>query len=320
MPGDLLRSVAPTQTPAKQVLFLCALPDHALPAKLSGSRYLVLDNLQDPGNLGTLWRTADAFGADGLILLPGCADPWGRPRPLRATMGACFRLPVWEGTLEELLPRLQAAELPLYATALREDTEDIRTVSLRRAAVVIGSEGRGSPPVLAASEKDPSDPHGGPVRVPQRRGRRYGGAVADGIRRLTNRKGEAAMSNLRHWLWLSTRGPAPGMYAARVLEHFGTPEGAYYADSAAYGQIPGIPGTVRQALEDKDLTPAETILAKCKEQGGIWILTMQDAAYPQRLRQLESAPCVLYGKGTPPSWTICRWWPLWGPGRPVPTG
>lgn len=107
------------------------------------------------------------------------------------------------------------------------------------------------------------------------------------------------MSNLRHWLWLSTRGPAPGMYAARVLEHFGTPEGAYYADSAAYGQIPGSPGTVRQALEDKDLTPAETILAKCKEQG-IWILTMQDAAYPQRLRQLESAPCVLYGKGTLP--------------------
>ena len=69
-------------------------------------------------------------------------------------MGACFRLPVWEGTLEELLPRLQAAKLPLYATALREDTEDIRTVSLRRAAVVIGSEGRGvSPPVLAASDK-----------------------------------------------------------------------------------------------------------------------------------------------------------------------
>ena len=131
VPGDLLRSVAPTQTP----------------------QHLGLDNLQDPGNLGTLWRTADAFGADGLILLPGCADPWG-PKTLRATMGACFRLPVWEGTLEELLPRLQAAELPLYATALREDTEDIRTVSLRRAAVVIGSEGRGvSPPVLAASEK-----------------------------------------------------------------------------------------------------------------------------------------------------------------------
>src|SRR5699024_9982377 len=82
-------------------------------------------------------------------------------------------------------------------------------------------------------------------------------------------KGEAAMSNLRHWLWLSTRSPAPGMYAARILEHFGTPERAYYADSAAYEAIPALPGSVRQALEDKDLTPAETILTKCRRLG-IW--------------------------------------------------
>lgn len=141
VPGDLLRSVAPTQTP-QQVLFLCALPDHALPAKLSGSRYLVLDNLQDPGNLGTLWRTADAFGADGLILLPGCADPWG-PKTLRATMGACFRLPAWETDLETVRALLEEADIPLYATALRADTADVRQVDLKRAAVVIGSEGRG---------------------------------------------------------------------------------------------------------------------------------------------------------------------------------
>lgn len=71
----------------------------------------MLDGLQDPGNLGTLWRTADAFGADGLLLLPGCADPWS-PKTLRATMGACFRLPVWEGKLEDLLPRLARAAFP----------------------------------------------------------------------------------------------------------------------------------------------------------------------------------------------------------------
>ena len=152
VPGDLLRSVAPTQTP-QQVLFLCALPDHALPEALTGRRYLVLDGLQDPGNVGTLWRTADAFGADGLILLPGCADPWN-PKTLRATMGACFRLPLWEGDLEGLLPRLRQAGLPLYATALREDTVDVRQCALGRAAVVIGSEGRGvSQAVLAASDK-----------------------------------------------------------------------------------------------------------------------------------------------------------------------
>ena len=152
VPADLLKAVAPTETPQK-VLFLCALPPFALPEELTGAKYLVLDGLQDPGNVGTLWRTADAFGADGLILLPGCADPWN-PKTLRATMGACFRLPVWEGTLEALLPLLKRAGLPLYATALREDTVDLRQITLDRAAVVIGSEGRGvSQPVLAASQR-----------------------------------------------------------------------------------------------------------------------------------------------------------------------
>lgn len=152
VPGDLLASIAPTQTP-QGVLFLCRTPDKALPETLPGRRYLVLDGVQDPGNVGTLWRTADAFGADGLILLPGCADPWS-PKTLRATMGACFRLPVWEGTLDELLPRLAQADLPLYATALREDTVDLRALDLSRCAVAIGSEGRGvSQAVLDASAK-----------------------------------------------------------------------------------------------------------------------------------------------------------------------
>ena len=141
VPTDLLKSVAPTETPQK-VLFLCALPQRGLPEKLSGDRYLVLDGLQDPGNVGTLWRTADAFGVDGVFLLPGCADPWG-PKTIRSTMGACFRLPVWEGDLSSLRGLLDRHSLSLYATALREDTEDLRAQDLRRCAVVIGSEGRG---------------------------------------------------------------------------------------------------------------------------------------------------------------------------------
>ena len=110
----------------------------------------VLDGVQDPGNVGTVWRTADAFGAAGLFLLPGCAEPFA-PKTVRATMGACFRLPVWEGTLDELTGRLARSGAPLYATTLRDDTEDIRVVPLEGAAVVIGSEGRGvSQPVLDA--------------------------------------------------------------------------------------------------------------------------------------------------------------------------
>ena len=136
---ELLAYAADTQTP-QSVIFTCAMPEEedALP----GGRLLVLDGVQDPGNVGTIVRTADAFGADGVILLPGCADVWS-PKVVRATMGACFRLPVLNCTLEKLQQMLQNEKIPLYATALREDTEDVRNVELIRAAVVIGSEGRG---------------------------------------------------------------------------------------------------------------------------------------------------------------------------------
>ncbi len=136
---ELLAYAADTETPQKMI-FTCRIPDAA--EQLPGGRLLVLDGVQDPGNVGTIWRTADAFGADGLVLLPGCADPWS-PKVVRATMGACFRLPVFSCTLEELTKRLAQQEIPLYATALREDTRDIRDADLSRAAVVIGSEGRG---------------------------------------------------------------------------------------------------------------------------------------------------------------------------------
>ena len=141
VPADLLRSLSTTETP-QGVLFLCRAPGLALPDRLTGGRYMVLDGVQDPGNLGTVWRTADAFGADGLILLHNCADPWS-PKTVRATMGACFRLPVWEADPSSVQARLDEGGIPLYATALREDTEDLRAQDLRRCAVVIGSEGRG---------------------------------------------------------------------------------------------------------------------------------------------------------------------------------
>ena len=141
VPADVLQGLADTQSP-QGVLFLCQMPDTAPPARLTGNRYLVLDGLQDPGNVGAIWRTADALGADGLLLVHGCADPWS-PKTVRATLGACFRLPVWECTPEELAGLLAASDLPLYATALRADTVDVTRADLRRAAVVIGSEGKG---------------------------------------------------------------------------------------------------------------------------------------------------------------------------------
>lgn len=149
VPADLLKFLSTVDTP-QGVLALCKLPTLTPPDKLSGSQYLVLDGVQDPGNMGTVWRTADAFGADGIFLLGGCADPYS-PKTIRATMGACFRLPLWEVDLSTLVALLQKADIPLRATALLHDTADVREVSWSRAAAVIGSEGKGvSEEVLSA--------------------------------------------------------------------------------------------------------------------------------------------------------------------------
>lgn len=112
---------------------------------------LVLDGLQDPGNVGTILRTADALNVP-VYLLEGCCDPYG-PKTVRATMGAIFRTPPTVLTREALFSQCGEKQIPLLAAALSQGAKDIRKVEPRKAAVVIGSEGQGvSGPVLARSD------------------------------------------------------------------------------------------------------------------------------------------------------------------------
>lgn len=159
VPADVMKSVSPAQTP-QGVLTVCGLPDRSLPERLAGKRYLVLDGVQDPGNVGTVLRTADAFGADGVLLVNACADLYN-PKTVRATMGAVFRCPAWACGAEALPGLLAASGLPLYGAALRADTRDARDVDYSRCAIAIGSEGQGlSAELLAACRET--------VRIPMR--------------------------------------------------------------------------------------------------------------------------------------------------------
>ena len=152
VPEGLMAYISPMETP-QGVLFSARRPGSSLPDELTSRRYLALEGVQDPGNVGTILRTADAFDADGLFLLAGCADLYS-PKTLRASMGAVFRRPVWSCTLEELRTLLDRAGLPLIGTALRADTVDARQADLSRAALLIGSEGRGlSQDALAACDQ-----------------------------------------------------------------------------------------------------------------------------------------------------------------------
>ena len=134
-------TISPVKTP-QGVLFTCRLPQLPLPQTLTGRQYVLLDGVQDPGNVGTILRTLDAFDADGLLLTGGCADPYGW-KAVRSSMGAVFRRPIYSGTPEELAALLHRSGLPLYGAALREDTVDARQADYTRCVLAIGSEGRG---------------------------------------------------------------------------------------------------------------------------------------------------------------------------------
>ena len=117
-------------------------PVHTLEEVKTGGRYLALERVQDPGNVGTLLRSAAAFGFDGVLLSDGCASVFA-PKTLRASMGAVFRRPVWSVTPEELGALLRHSGIPLYGAALRPDAMDARQADYSRCALAIGSEGRG---------------------------------------------------------------------------------------------------------------------------------------------------------------------------------
>ena len=149
---QVMKSVSPMEAP-QGVVFSCRMRDNTAPKTLEGSRYLVLDGVQDPGNVGTMLRTADAFDCEGLFLLPGCADVYN-PKTVRAAMGVLFRRNIYRCDLETLSELLKAAGIPLYGAALRDDTADVREIDLKKAAVAVGSEGRGlSEAVLGRCDK-----------------------------------------------------------------------------------------------------------------------------------------------------------------------
>ena len=102
VPEDVMASISPMES-TQGALFLCRLPEKKAYAPKPG--FLLLDGIQDPGNLGTILRTADAAGFDGAIFGPGCADLYGA-KTLRATMGSVFRVPVM--TTENLPETLEA--------------------------------------------------------------------------------------------------------------------------------------------------------------------------------------------------------------------
>lgn len=153
VPGDMLASILATETP-QPVAALVEPPDwtwaHILGVHSDTAPLIVvLAGLQDPGNLGTILRSAEAFGADGVICLPGTVSAWN-PKAVRASAGSIFRVPVLAANVEDTLEHLREAGVRVFAAALNAP-EVANDADLAAAvAFIVGNEGNGIPVDVAA--------------------------------------------------------------------------------------------------------------------------------------------------------------------------
>ena len=158
VPEDVMASVSPMEAP-QGALFLCRMPEKTEFVPKPGM--LLLDGIQDPGNVGTILRTADAMDVP-VVLMEGCADPWNW-KTVRASMGAVFRTPVMQSDWETVGAACRAAGIAVGVTALSDRAVDIRTAPLGQMALIIGSEGRGvRREILADADREliiPMNPH-----------------------------------------------------------------------------------------------------------------------------------------------------------------
>jgi len=115
---------------------------------------VVLAGVQDPGNVGTILRSAEAFGATGAIATRGTADPWS-PKSVRASAGSALRLPVLRGMAAPVvLAQLRVAQVRLYSASSWTSGQEVHGMSTdlrERCAIFIGSEGHGLPPEVEAA-------------------------------------------------------------------------------------------------------------------------------------------------------------------------
>ena len=156
VPETLFAKAAGTETPQGIMLVMAQKnPSLSAGAERDKPLYVVMDGVQDPGNAGTIIRTADAVGADGVILLKGTVDVYS-DKAVRSTMGSIFYVPVYSGvTLDELTEFVQESGLQLLATALDEMAKPhFQQDFTQGTAVVLGNEGNGvSQELLAAAQK-----------------------------------------------------------------------------------------------------------------------------------------------------------------------
>lgn len=137
-----------SETEHSQGIFAhCAQPEFTEEDQQNWTRLLLIDAVQDPGNIGTMIRTASAAGIDAVILGKGCADPFN-PKTVRSAQGSHFQIPVVRGELGDWVPQLKNAGIPVFGTALQRAIPVHEAQTKEQFALIVGNEGSGVAPEL----------------------------------------------------------------------------------------------------------------------------------------------------------------------------
>jgi RNA methyltransferase, TrmH family len=163
LPADVFSSAVATEQPQGIAALVHPLPPSTDALFTVTPLLLVLAGLQDPGNVGTLIRSAEAFGATGVLLLPGTASPWN-PKALRASAGSAFRVPMLSIGEADALTLLRDRRVPAVAAVARDGVPVAQAQLAQPTALLIGNEGAGlSPALLAAADRRVTIPMPGTV-------------------------------------------------------------------------------------------------------------------------------------------------------------
>ncbi len=147
---QVFQAISQTQTPQG----IAAVVERKVESFKPQALTLIIDAVQDPGNLGTLIRTADAAGFNHVVIGEGCVDPFNE-KTIRSTQGSLFHIPIYQGELQEVIRNLKAAGVTVWASALQDAKPYKKVLQPEKAALIVGNEGQGIQDELlsCASEK-----------------------------------------------------------------------------------------------------------------------------------------------------------------------
>jgi RNA methyltransferase, TrmH family len=146
VPAKLMKQLSETEKP-QGIIAVCEMMEQPEELIKENGRYLLIDGVQDPGNLGTIIRTADSAGLDGVFLGDGSADLYNG-KTVRSTQGSLFHLPIIKGELKSVAAECKENGVPVISTSLHEAVDMREMPEMNGFALIVGNEGQGVQQIL----------------------------------------------------------------------------------------------------------------------------------------------------------------------------